>query len=80
IPNVYILEGGINNWLSVFAEEDNRIMAVDSSPDDSLRFAFAAALGAAFPSADPHVSEYHLEFIPKIKLELKRGPTSGGCG
>ncbi|MGB7093656.1 MAG: YeeE/YedE thiosulfate transporter family protein, partial [Anaerolineales bacterium] len=42
IPNVYILEGGINNWLSVFAEEDNRIMAVDSSPDDSLRFAFAA--------------------------------------
>ncbi|MGB5844451.1 MAG: YeeE/YedE thiosulfate transporter family protein [Anaerolineales bacterium] len=80
IPNVYILEGGINNWLSVFAEEDNRIIAVDSSPDDSLRFAFAAALGAAFPSADPHVSEYHLEFIPKIKLELKRGPTSGGCG
>jgi len=80
IPNVYILEGGINNWLSVFAEEDNRIMAVDSSPDDSLRFAFAAALGAAFPSADPHINEYDLEFIPKIKLELKRGPTSGGCG
>ncbi|MCJ7534586.1 MAG: rhodanese-like domain-containing protein [Anaerolineales bacterium] len=80
IPNVYILEGGINNWLSVFAEEDNRIMAVDSNPDDSLRFAFAAALGAAFPSADPHINEYDLEFIPKIKLELKRGPTSGGCG
>jgi len=80
IPNVYILEGGINNWLSVFAEDDNRIMAVDSSPDDSLRFAFAAALGAAFPSADPHINEYDLEFIPKIKLELKRGPTSGGCG
>ena len=80
IPNVYILEGGINNWLSVFAEQDNRIKAVDSSPDDSLRFAFAAALGAAFPSADPHINEYDLEFIPKIKLELKRGPTSGGCG
>jgi rhodanese-related sulfurtransferase len=80
IPNVYILDGGINNWLSVFAEEDQRIKAVDSSPDDSLRYAFGAALGAAFPSADPHVSEYDLEFIPKIKLELKRGPTSGGCG
>jgi len=80
IPNVYILEGGINNWLSVFAEEDNRIKAVDSSPDDNLRYAFAAALGGAFPASDPHIDEYDLEFTPKIKLDLKRGPTSGGCG
>ncbi|MGW8225663.1 MAG: YeeE/YedE thiosulfate transporter family protein [Anaerolineales bacterium] len=80
IPNVYILEGGINNWLSVFAEEDNRIKAVDSSPDDTMRYAFAAALGGAFPASDPHIDEYDLEFTPKIKLDLKRGPTSGGCG
>jgi len=80
IPNVYILEGGINNWLSVFAEEDNRIKAVDSSPDDTMRYAFAAALGGAFPASDPHIDEYDLEFTPKIQLELKRGPTSGGCG
>jgi rhodanese-related sulfurtransferase len=80
VPNVYILGGGINNWLAVFAEEDNRIRAVDSSPDDRLRYEFAAALGGAFPAADPHISEYDLEFIPKIKLEIKRGPTSGGCG
>jgi rhodanese-related sulfurtransferase len=80
IPNVYILEGGINNWLSVFAEDDNRIRASDSGLDDSLRYEFAAALGAAFPAADPHINEYDLEFTPKIKLELKRGPTSGGCG
>jgi rhodanese-related sulfurtransferase len=80
LQNVYILEGGVNNWLSIFAEEDNRIQALESSPVDSLRYAFAAALGGAFPASDPHISEYHLEFIPKIKLELKRGPTSGGCG
>jgi rhodanese-related sulfurtransferase len=80
LPNVYILEGGINNWLSVFSEDDQRIRAVASHRDDSLDYEFAAALGSAFPAADPHVSEFDLEFTPKIKLELKRGPTSGGCG
>ncbi len=81
LPNVYILEGGINNWLTVFAEGDNRIRSAETDQgDDSLRFEFAAALGAAFPASDPHIGEYDLEFIPKIKLELKRGPTSGGCG
>jgi hypothetical protein len=80
VPNVYLLEGGLNNWLTAFAEEDNRIKALETSPDDSLRYQFAAALGGAFPASDPHISEYDLEFIPKIKLELKRGPTSGGCG
>lgn len=80
MPNVYILEGGINNWISTFAEEDNRIQELEDSPDDSLRYAFAAALGGAFPASDPHINEYDLEFTPKIKLELKRGPTSGGCG
>jgi rhodanese-related sulfurtransferase len=80
LPNVYLLEGGINNWLTVFAEDENRIRAMESSADDDLRFEFAAALGAAFPAADPHINEYDLEFIPKIKMELKRGPTSGGCG
>lgn len=80
VPNVYILEGGINNWLSTFAEEDNRIQEIEAGPDDSLRYAFAAALGGAFSASDPHIGEYDLEFTPKIKLELKRGPTSGGCG
>jgi rhodanese-related sulfurtransferase len=80
VPNVYILEGGINNWIADFRGEDNRIMAIDSSPDDTLRYNFAAALGGAFPAADPHINEYELEYIPKIELEMKRGPTSGGCG
>lgn len=80
VPNVYLLEGGINNWLTVFAGDENRIRAMESRLDDNLRFEFAAALGAAFPAADPHISEYDIEFVPKIKLELKRGPTSGGCG
>ena len=80
VPNVYILEGGVNNWIATFASEDNRIHGLASSPDDTLRYEFAAVLGSAFAAADPHINEYELEFTPKIKLELKRGPTSGGCG
>jgi hypothetical protein len=80
IPNVYILEGGINSWLDTFGGEDNRIHAFSSVTDDSLRYEFAAALGSAFPAADPDIHEHELEFIPKIKLDLKRAPTSGGCG
>ena len=80
LPNVYILEGGINQWLATFAEEDHRIQELTSSQDDKLGYAFSAALGGAFPASDPHISEYHLEFVPKIKMEMKRGPSSGGCG
>ncbi len=80
VPNIYILEGGVNNWIATFASEDNRIRALASSPDDTLRYEFAAALGSAFAASDPHINEYELDFKPIIKLELKRGPSSGGCG
>lgn len=80
VPNVYILEGGINNWLAVFGTEEASIKALQESPNDHLRFDFAAALGASYHSADPDPQEYELEYIPKIKLELKRAPSSGGCG
>ena len=80
VPNVYILEGGINAWLDTFADDDNRIHNLASSTDDSLRYEFAAALGSAFAAADPDIHEYELEYIPMIKLELKRAPSSGGCG
>jgi rhodanese-related sulfurtransferase len=80
VPNVYILEGGINNWLVVFGTEEASIMALQESPNDHLRFDFAAALGASYHSAAPDPDEYDLEYIPKIKLDLKRAPSSGGCG
>jgi len=80
VPNVYILEGGINNWLAVFGTEEASIVTLQESPNDQLRFDFAAALGGSYQSADPDPHEYELEYIPKIKLELKRAPSSGGCG
>jgi rhodanese-related sulfurtransferase len=80
VPNVYILEGGINNWIAVFGNEEEGIMAFVDSSDDQLHYDFAAALGASYHSADPDPHEYEIEYTPKIKLELKRAPTSGGCG
>lgn len=81
VPNVYILEGGINNWIAVFGAEDSRIHPLATSPgDDMLRYEFYAALGAAYHASDPLPGEYDIEYTPKIKLEFKRGTSGGGCG
>lgn len=80
VPNVYILEGGINRWLDYFAAEDEQIQPLVSAAEDELRYLFPAALGARYPAATPDPHLYELEFTPKIQLERKQGPSSGGCG
>jgi rhodanese-related sulfurtransferase len=81
VPNVYILEGGINEWLRLFACDDTRIQAIEGEvADDQLTFTFEAALGAAYHCAEPDPHQYELEYEERLKLELKRGPTGGGCG
>jgi len=80
IPNVYILEGGINYWLDIFAAEDKAIRRVAASGEEVLRYDFPAALGARYPAATPDPHHYELEYTPKIKLDVKRGPGGGGCG
>ncbi len=83
IPNLYLLGGGINNWLKMFAEKDFlEANALNNPDDDCLAYRFDAALGDRFAAAEPEYSrtDPRLQFIPKIKLELKRAPTSGGCG
>jgi rhodanese-related sulfurtransferase len=79
VINVYILEGGINYWLDVFAEEGGQVELVLGG-DDTLRHEFTTALGDRYPIASPEPHEFELEFVPKVKLELKQGPTGGGCG
>jgi rhodanese-related sulfurtransferase len=82
IPNVYILAGGLNNWIETFADPPQEgIRPVVSRGEEELHYDFYAALGAAYPSASPDPGHYeHLEYTPKIELDLKRGPTGGGCG
>lgn len=81
VPNVYILEGGVNNWISVFGETEKDISPTPIPvADDSLRFVFPAALGDRFQAARPQLHEWELEFVPKIQLQRLRGPSGGGCG
>jgi rhodanese-related sulfurtransferase/uncharacterized membrane protein YedE/YeeE len=80
VPNVYILEGGINNWITFFGKEEG-FQAASSVSEDKLGFIFPAALGSKYASCDPNPQAYEeLEFEAKIKLQLKRDKSGGGCG
>ncbi len=82
VPNVYILEGGVNNWLATFAAEDyNPSTALAGAGDDQLRYAFPVALGARNAAAKPNPETFAtLEYTTKVQLASKRGATGGGCG
>lgn len=81
IPNIYILEGGVNNWLTVFGQDDPAIQAAATPTPDDLGFAFPAALGDRYTSAAPSLIRYeHLTYTPKIVLQIQRDKTGGGCG
>jgi rhodanese-related sulfurtransferase len=80
VPNVYILEGGINNWIAFFGK-DEAFQSVSSIGNDQLAYIFPAALGSKYASCDPNPQKYEeLEFEAKIKLQLKRDKSGGGCG
>jgi rhodanese-related sulfurtransferase len=80
VPNVYILEGGVNNWIAFFGEDEG-FHSASSVGVDELHYIFPAALGSRYESCDPSPIKYEgLEFETKIKLELKRDKSGGGCG
>jgi hypothetical protein len=37
-------------------------------------------MGSRYAAAEPDPEAQELEYTPKIKMEVKRAPTSGGCG
>jgi len=80
LPNVYILAGGVNNWIRTYSEQEFQL--AHHRPDravDEPAYRFDLALGSRHPAAEPPPHS-EAEFEPKVKLELKRAPTSGGCG
>jgi rhodanese-related sulfurtransferase len=81
VPNAYILEGGINNWIAVFGEDEDGITPIATTIMDTLQYAFNAALGDRYGCANPSpLLEWEIEFEPKIQLQLKRDKSGGGCG
>ena len=78
VRNIYILEGGVNNWLAVYGE--GLSMGAGAPGDETLRYQFAAALGDATPTAVPSQHDDGIEFTPKVQM-VKKAPTGGGgCG
>ncbi|MEJ2384627.1 MAG: YeeE/YedE thiosulfate transporter family protein [Xanthomonadales bacterium] len=80
LPNVYILSGGVNNWIRAYSDE--AFLLAHYTPKravDQPAYRFDLALGARHPAAEP-APHSEAEFEPKVKLEMKRAPTSGGCG
>jgi len=82
VPNVYVLEGGVNNWIAFFGRDDEPQLAANpAAGDDQLRYLFPAALGDRYESCSPSPMEYEdLSFEARIKLQLKRDKSGGGCG
>jgi hypothetical protein len=82
VANVYILEGGVNNWIAVFGKESPEIKPLNLvNATDLLNYTFPAALGDRYECSDPSPIEYEkLLYTPKIQLELKRDKSGGGCG
>jgi len=80
VPNVYILEGGLNNWIAFFGKQEG-FQSTASIGTDQLGYIFPAALGSKYESCDPNPAKYEeLDFEAKIKLQLKRDKSGGGCG
>jgi len=82
VANVYILEGGINNWIAFFGTDDPNIAGQVGNPlVEQLGYIFPVALGDRYECSDPDPIQFEdLEFEPKIQLQLKRDKSSGGCG
>ena len=82
VRSLYILDGGINNWIRTFGGEafaaEN---AIEQPAADTLAYRFGAALGSRYAFAAPNPTlAGSFDFTPRIQLEVKRGPGGGGCG
>lgn len=81
VPNVYVLEGGVNHWISVFGADDAMLKPLPTRDDDRLRYDFPAALGSRYASCSPSPIAYEkLDFQARIVLRLQRDKSGGGCG
>lgn len=81
VPNVYVLEGGVNRWIATFGADDPAMKPRPDAGPDELRYRFPAALGDRYASCAPNpLHQESLTFQPRIVLKLQRDKSGGGCG
>lgn len=77
VPNIYILEGGLNHFIGLCSETPFSAMP---GGDEVLRWDIHAALGGNHPTSTLREQGKDFEYTPKVKIE-KAGPVGGGgCG
>lgn len=77
IPALYMLEGGVNQWLAVYGHLTPNV----SRASDAFAYEFPAATGANHPAARPAIAHApQRSFTPRVKFAKSLGKTGGGCG
>jgi rhodanese-related sulfurtransferase len=78
----YILGGGVNLWLDVYAGGNNAAaLPARGTGDDTLRHRFASALGAEQSAAHPDSrTAPKRQFTAKVKSAAAAKRPGGGCG
>ncbi len=83
VMNVYLLAGGINGWLDLFAVNGacRGCRRLPGEPGEgTLLWEFDAALGSQRPIANPDLfADHDMPFERKVELEVRSRP-AGGCG
>ncbi len=80
VPNVYILEGGMNYWLDIFGHDGHDGCPTATQPDSQeFRHIFNMAIGAGHLASEPDSESIKMEYTSKVKLEKKKAPKAGGC-
>jgi len=78
-PNAYILAGGLNQWLTLYAGSEAQ-GGREARPDGTLRHRFELALGARHAAARPDEHAVpRREYTPRVQL-MKKLARAGGCG
>jgi len=77
VPNVYLLEGGLNEYLAVYSDPP---LTTIPGGNETLRYEFIAALGGNHPASSLHEHADDIAFTPKVKIEQKAHSGGGGCG
>ncbi len=79
VPNIYVLDGGVNLWLAVF--RDHQIDARTADASRGLGAGFRAALGDRHPFALPAIqaSQGRAFEVKARRLSTATKP-AGGCG
>lgn len=81
ILNLYILDGGINNWLRYFPVSAGIAERMDQeNSDESFHYVFNRAVGETMGASNPGTEHDHkIEFEKKVKIQKKK-IIAGGCG